>query len=174
MILFSVIQTEMGWLGIAGESGVLDALVLPGLDRYEISARMQADLGRTLFYTDADFSGEADRLRAYFAGERVNFRCAVRGIGTTEFDHEVWDGARRIPYGETWTYGELAAMIGHPGAARAVGSALGRNPVPVVVPCHRIIRSDGGLGGFSAGIHWKISLLALEGSPVEQGNRTRG
>jgi methylated-DNA-[protein]-cysteine S-methyltransferase len=82
--------------------------------------------------------------------------------GAGEFDRRVWGAAREIGYGETDTYGGIAARIGRPGAARAVGQALGRNPIPVIVPCHRVLRADGSIGGFSAGLDWKVKLLEME------------
>ena len=82
--------------------------------------------------------------------------------GGTPFERRVWDALREIPYGETTSYGALAARIGEPGAARAVGRANGRNPIPVIVPCHRVIGADGSLTGFGGGIACKRALLDLE------------
>ncbi|MGA0326576.1 MAG: methylated-DNA--[protein]-cysteine S-methyltransferase [Limisphaerales bacterium] len=82
----------------------------------------------------------------------------------TGFQQAVWRALMQIPYGATQTYGELALRIGKPGASRAVGTACGRNPVPVLVPCHRVVASGGKLGGFSAGLSWKRTLLNLEAS----------
>lgn len=104
-------------------------------------------------------------LRRYFAGETVDFsRYAVDWSPYTPFERSVLEAARAIPYGETRTYGEIAARIGKPGAARAVGQALGRNRTCIVVPCHRVVAANGGLGGFTGGLHWKRDLLALEGA----------
>ena len=86
-------------------------------------------------------------LREYFAGERVGFSVALKLRGT-EFQRGVWEALRRIPFGETRSYGDLARELGRPGAARAVGQANARNPVPIVVPCHRVVAADGGLGGY--------------------------
>ncbi len=103
------------------------------------------------------------RLRAYYDGNRVEFTDGLDFADATPFQREVWEAARLIPYGETRSYGWLAGKIGRPHAARAVGQALGRNPFPVIVPCHRVLASDGGPGGFSGGIEMKKFLLALEG-----------
>lgn len=86
-------------------------------------------------------------LREYFAGERGEFAVPVRP-GGTEFQRAVWDALRRIPCGRTRSYGELAREVGRPGASRAVGQANARNPVPILVPCHRVVAADGGLGGY--------------------------
>lgn len=82
--------------------------------------------------------------------------------GGTEFQRRVWEAARTIPYGTVVSYGELADMAGYEGASRAVGNAMGANPVPIIVPCHRVVHSDRSIGGFSSGLHWKRYLLELE------------
>ncbi|MXW00917.1 MAG: methylated-DNA--[protein]-cysteine S-methyltransferase [Holophagales bacterium] len=105
---------------------------------------------------------EAKRqIREYFAGERQDFDLPLSPHGTA-FQRRVWTELRRIPFGETISYGELAARIGKPTASRAVGAANGRNPLPVVVPCHRVIGSDGRLTGFGGGLPTKQALLDLE------------
>jgi methylated-DNA-[protein]-cysteine S-methyltransferase len=104
------------------------------------------------------------KLRAWARGEPVSFDEVALDLDSTAFERAVWDETRRIPAGETRTYGQIARTIGKPGAARAVGAALGRNPVPVIVPCHRVVASDGSLCGFSApgGIELKKRMLRLE------------
>jgi methylated-DNA-[protein]-cysteine S-methyltransferase len=102
------------------------------------------------------------QLREYFDGVRQRFDLALNPTGT-EFQKRVWLGLTAIRYGEVCNYGELARRIGKPGAARAVGQANGANPIPIVVPCHRVIASDGSIGGYSGGTGIKHRLLALEG-----------
>jgi O-6-methylguanine DNA methyltransferase len=102
-------------------------------------------------------------LDAYFSGERVEFRFSVHFIFGTKFQVKVWKAVRKIPYGETRTYKQVAADIGKPRAYRAVGNALRKNPVILFVPCHRVIRSDRSLGGFGYGLEVKGRLLELEG-----------
>ena len=104
----------------------------------------------------------ADQLREYFAGKRRTFDLDVDLTGTTEFQRAVLTAVRDVAYGETITYGELAEELGRSGGARAVGGALGENPVPVVIPCHRVVRADGGAGGYTAGVGYKEQLLELE------------
>jgi methylated-DNA-[protein]-cysteine S-methyltransferase len=113
-------------------------------------------------------------LEEYFAGGRTAFDLVIDLHGVSDWDRLVLDGARRLAYGEVTSYGALARAIGRPRAARAVGGALGRNPVPVVIPCHRILAANGTLGGYGGGGHAphevmldvKRWLLALEGAPV--------
>jgi methylated-DNA-[protein]-cysteine S-methyltransferase len=106
-----------------------------------------------------DFAKELD---AYFAGNLKAFKQKVRFAVGTPFQHKVWLALKKIPPGSTRSYKWIAAHVGRPKAARAAGSALGRNPLPIILPCHRIIASDGTLGGFSGGLKTKEFLLRLE------------
>jgi methylated-DNA-[protein]-cysteine S-methyltransferase len=107
----------------------------------------------------------ARQLAEHFAGERTSFDLPLAPPGTA-FQHRVWDELRRVPYGTTVTYGQIAARLGDPRCVRAVGLANGRNPIAVVVPCHRVIGSDGKLRGYAGGIQRKQRLLALESSSL--------
>ena len=112
---------------------------------------------------DAPRTAEVRRqLAEYFAGERREFDLALAPQGTP-FERAVWGELLKIPFGETRTYGEIAETLGRPGAARAVGRANSANPIPIVVPCHRVIGSDGSLTGFGGGLDAKSRLLELEG-----------
>ncbi|MFQ5890587.1 MAG: methylated-DNA--[protein]-cysteine S-methyltransferase [Gemmatimonadota bacterium] len=114
---------------------------------------------------DPNALGEAEReLREYFAGQRACFDLPVDLSSLSEFEQRVLEAARRIPPGEVVCYSELARRIGKPKAARAVGNALGHNPVAIVVPCHRIVRRDGSLGGYGGGVEYKKRLLTIEGA----------
>ncbi len=103
----------------------------------------------------------ASQLDAYFAGDLRDFDVPLDMRGTP-FQRRVWEELRNIPYGEPWSYGQVAAAIGRPSASRAVGSANGSNPVSIIVPCHRVIGSSGKLVGYGGGLHRKDALLALE------------
>jgi methylated-DNA-[protein]-cysteine S-methyltransferase len=103
----------------------------------------------------------ASQLDEYFVGERTDFDVPMELDGTP-FQREVWTELSRIPYGETISYGELARRVGRPSAPRAVGQANGRNPIPVIVPCHRVLASNG-IGGYGGGLKVKRQLLAVEG-----------
>lgn len=101
------------------------------------------------------------QLRSYFAGDLQTFDVVLRPSGTP-FQLRVWDQLSRIPYGETISYGELARRVGSPNAFRAVGQANGRNPISIIVPCHRVIGADGGIAGYGGGVDRKRFLLDLE------------
>ncbi len=101
-------------------------------------------------------------LSSYFNGQKVNFKSILDLSIGTEFQRKVWEKVSEIPYGEQRTYKWIAYEIGNPHAVRAVGNAVGKNPAPPIIPCHRVIRSDGNLGGFSSGIALKKWLLKLE------------
>ena len=107
----------------------------------------------------------ATQLSEYFAGSRRKFQVPLDLQGTP-FQVQVWQTLQKIPFGHAVSYAEEARMLGKPTAARAVGSANGRNPVPIIVPCHRVVAADGTLGGYSAGLPMKRKLLALEGVSV--------
>lgn len=154
-------RTKMGWIGILASERGLVATTLPrptaeavcqelgSVKKAERSNRSLADL--------------AERLKAYFSGKKVEFSDRLDLSGATPFQKQVWQAARLIPYGETRSYLWVAQKIGKPGAARAVGQALGKNPLPIIVPCHRVIATGGGLGGFTGGLEMKRRLLKLEG-----------
>ena len=112
---------------------------------------------------DKPFREVTRQLKAYFAGSLKEFDLPLSPEGT-EFQLKVWKTLRTIPYGKTWSYGELARRIRRPLASRAVGAANGQNPIPVIVPCHRVIGADGSLTGFGGGLPIKQKLLALEGA----------
>lgn len=110
---------------------------------------------------DTALPGVREQLEAYFAGELQEFDVALAVAGTA-FQSAVWAALRAVPYGATCTYAELAAAVGRPTAVRAVGAANGRNPVCIVVPCHRVVGADGSLTGYAGGLDRKRRLLALE------------
>jgi methylated-DNA-[protein]-cysteine S-methyltransferase len=162
LLRWDVIDSPLGALFIAASErglchvdfGVGQADFLSGLD----------PLARTEQNTPA-LARYAEQLQAYFAGERTGFDVELDLSQLTPFQLSVLQAARRIPAGSVWTYGQVARSIGKPKASRAVGQALGRNPVPIVIPCHRVVASDGSLGGYSGGggLDSKRWLLHLEG-----------
>lgn len=126
-------------------------------------ARMQ---GVRVYRDAAKVRAYAAQLREYFAGERREFDLPVDLPGLSPFSRQVLQATAAIPFGRLVTYREIAMEIGQPGATRAVGNALGRNPVPIVIPCHRVVRSGGAIGGYGGGLAIKWRLLEIEGSSL--------
>ena len=118
---------------------------------------------------DSAFRAVRSQLQAFFAGELRVFNLPLRMAGTP-FQRLVWQGLLTIPFGATTSYAELAGRVGHPGSARAVGAANGRNPIAIVVPCHRVIGADGTLTGYGGGLDRKLWLLEHEASALGQQN----
>ena len=108
-----------------------------------------------------------EQLGEYFTQGRRRFNANLDLSGATPFQRRIYERLRKIPKGRVVSYGDLADELGEPGAARAVGQAVGANPLPIVIPCHRVVRSDGRLGGFSGGLQRKVVLLGLEGVYVD-------
>lgn len=148
------IETQWGAFGARFSTRGLCQLTPPGWAAGGVSDEAAPDV--------AGVTELAVQLRRYLAGLRVDFTVPVDLSGATPFQQRVWQTLRRLPYGGTTTYGELAVFIGRPRAARAVGQACGANPVPLVVPCHRVLAAGGRLGGWSGVPGWKERLLALE------------
>ncbi|MFI2433170.1 methylated-DNA--[protein]-cysteine S-methyltransferase [Streptomyces sp. NPDC018693] len=150
----NVIDSPYGPLTLVADDGVLCGL-------YMTEQRHRPPEETFGARDDRPFGPAMDQLRAYFAGELKEFTLELRLYGTP-FQRSVWDRLRAIPYGETRTYGELADALGNPAASRAVGLANGKNPIGVIVPCHRVIGAGGGLTGYGGGLHRKQRLLDFE------------
>jgi O-6-methylguanine DNA methyltransferase len=160
----ATLPTAFGNLRLYGTPRGLLAVALPGEDRAALERRLGRALGPVAFVEDAAALGPAlDQLAAYFAGERRAFDLALDPQGTP-FQRAVWAAVAAVPYGETRTYGEIAREIGRPAATRAVGAANGANPLPPIVPCHRLVGADGTLTGYGGGLPMKRALLVLEGA----------
>jgi methylated-DNA-[protein]-cysteine S-methyltransferase len=158
---YTCIKSSFGWVGIASSVYGLIRVVFGKSSKSEAEAYLLNWIKAT--ESDSGLSEAIELLTQYFNGERVDFALNLDLRAGTDFQQAVWEATRKIPYGEVRSYGFLAKEIGKPKAARAVGSALGANPLPIIVPCHRVLRSDGGLGGYSGGLCWKPKLLAMEG-----------
>ncbi len=162
---YTVFKTDSGWVAMlvspagivrltpaySSEKGALEILQLKQEDTRASCER---------------FGASVNRIQDYYSGKPVAFPDKLDLSGGTEFQQKVWNSCRTIPYGETRSYGWIAQHIGRPEASRAVGNALGKNPVTVIIPCHRVIASDGGIGGFTGGLPAKRRLMKLEGIRV--------
>jgi methylated-DNA-[protein]-cysteine S-methyltransferase len=146
------LETPIGRLVLESDGDFLIGVWLPNERRR--ARRDSGDVPPVLKET-------ATQLEEYFAGERTSFDVPMELDGT-DFQREVWTELTRIPYGETISYGELARRVGRPSGPRAVGQANGRNPIPIIVPCHRVVASNG-IGGYGGGLKVKRALLAVEG-----------
>lgn len=151
---FRVIDSPIGPLTIAGRDGAVTHLYM--------DEQSHPPASRHTWCADpAAFEDVVDQLHDYFAGTRQTFDVQLE-LGGTDFQRQVWQALCDIPYGETRSYGQIAESIGRPGASRAVGLANGRNPVSIVVPCHRVIGASGDLTGYGGGLDRKRALLELE------------
>lgn len=175
-----VFQTKYGWIAISSTSKGLCFLVLPEADdalaKQKIITALDMKYGKVIeseeiihkdeYYSDSEgrylLKKAREELTSYFDGKKLEFTVPVDMEGYTQFQKNVWNEVCRIPYGYTCNYGYIARQIGKPKASRAVGQALKKNPVLIIIPCHRVISSDRKIGGFSGGIQWKKKLLDLE------------
>lgn len=154
-IQFRTVDSSVGLLTLAGRDGrlmhlrMVDQTYEPSHDGWESD--------------DNAFPEAVEQLESYFAGELFDFDLELDMVGTP-FQRKVWTALLTIPYGETRSYGEIAAQIGSPGAFRAVGLANGHNPIGIIVPCHRVIGANGSLTGYGGGLDRKRTLLAMEKS----------
>jgi methylated-DNA-[protein]-cysteine S-methyltransferase len=164
---FAVFETAIGACGIVWNERGVRGLHLPERDASAVRDRLRRRFPDSHEANPPSAVRDViDQVTALLRGERVDLRTVSLDMsGVSEFERDVYDAAREIPPGATLTYGEIARRIGRPAAARDVGVALGRNPFPIVVPCHRVVAANGKTGGFSAvgGVKTKLKLLAIEG-----------
>jgi methylated-DNA-[protein]-cysteine S-methyltransferase len=151
------VTSPIGPLTIVAEDGLITGLYMDA-QRHAPAAESLGVPGEP---ADEPFATAAAQLSAYFDGKLTDFDLPLAPVGT-EFQRKVWAGLRAIPYGQTVSYGELARRVGNPAAIRAVGLANGRNPIAIVVPCHRVIGADGSLTGYGGGLDRKRFLLTHE------------
>jgi methylated-DNA-[protein]-cysteine S-methyltransferase len=162
-LFYTIFKTPAGWMGLAGSVQGLRRVVLPQPTETKTAALLLEN-PHDAAPSAENFKDLTKRLQAYFSGKKAAFPDKLDYGDTTPFQQSIWEAARKIPYGQTHTYSWVAAQAGKPHAARAAGQALGRNPLPIIVPCHRVTLTGGGLGGFSApgGTKTKEFLLKLE------------
>jgi len=159
---YSYLESPIGTLLIAGDEGTIQRIEFPEKGKARRAEAGWVESGR------GPVAEAMRQLREYFAGRRSEFDLPLAPLGT-EFQRAVWGRLREIPYGSTISYGELARRMGNPKASRAVGAANGSNPIPIVIPCHRVIGANGKLTGFGGGLPTKEALLALEARQLRLG-----
>ena len=163
-LYFRIFRTRLGWCAVGGGSAGIAAVILPMKTRTRAEKCLRQIWGSAI-RKDKSLLALAERhIQQYFAGQRKSFDLPISLAGRRPFERAVYAATRRIPYGRTATYAAIARKVGNPRAARAVGRAMARNPVPLLIPCHRVLGSDGGLCGFTSegGLQLKQKLLALE------------
>ena len=175
---YAVFSTRLGWMVVAGSPRGIAGVALPA---YDLGATLDA-LCVKIRVSPAEmrevqpraFGSLPDRLAAYMSGEKVDFTDRLDRSGWTDFRSRIWDATSRIPYGQTRSYSWVAATAGQPTACRAAGQALHHNPVPLLVPCHRVIGAGGELTGFGSALALKQQLLSMEsGAHSTSGNPVR-
>jgi methylated-DNA-[protein]-cysteine S-methyltransferase len=169
MTRYTIFRTKWGYFGLAGSESGLLRTCLPLADPEKVKTRLL--IGLQAARCDKDlFQTAQERITAYFEGAYVNFDKDIPILldGFSRFARSVLTACRDVRFGRTISYGELAAKAGSPKAARAIGGVMARNPLPLIIPCHRVVRSDGKIGGFSAagGVKLKKRMLELEGKAV--------
>jgi len=163
-----VFKTQWGWMGVSETTRGIDVVVLPKVSRRAVLLELQLSETDLLEGRSSARLREAQaQLTSYLNGERRSFDLPLDLSQGTSFQRKVWKTLRRISYGRLRSYQWVALRLGGRQYARAVGNAVGANPMPIVIPCHRIVAQDASLGGFSGGLPAKRKLLTLEGSLAE-------
>ena len=172
---YTVLETTWGWIGVVEGSRGVKKVVLLVPEQHELVERVRQEFPGAV-RTPAGSKRVEKEFKDYFAGEAVSFTAQLDWTGHSPFEVAVWRAAKTIPRGSTKTYRWLSNQIKRPKAQRAVGGALGKNPFPLIIPCHRVVRSDRSLGGFSApgGTAVKRRLLELEGVGFDDKGRVVG
>ena len=160
---YRIIDTALGYVGISATEKGVYAVTLPCDTGEEAVISLGEKPGNSDLYPEL-LPDLVERITNYFNGEKVSFPDELDLSSASEFQKKVWPAARLITYGETRSYLWVATQAGNSRASRATGGALGRNPLPIIIPCHRVIAGNGGMGGFTGGIEMKMRLLALESS----------
>ncbi len=161
-IHYTVLPTPLGLTGIAGSAKGLIKIILKLPSESYFKRYLEKLYACDCLIDPPRFENVVKQLNLYFSGQLKNFSCDLDLNLGTAFQQTVWRQLCSIPYGETQSYRTLARTIGHPQAFRAVGNANGKNPLPLIVPCHRVIRDNGELGGYTGGLSIKKFLLDLE------------
>jgi methylated-DNA-[protein]-cysteine S-methyltransferase len=164
---FTVFNTPLGWMALLASPNGITSLTLPYPT--EKAAAEAISTGKEAMRAGKDCFLEAiSQIQQYMSGKPVKFTMELDLSAGTAFQQQVWSCCRNIPYGKTRSYSWIAHQVGKPSAARAVGNALNKNPIPIIIPCHRVIAADGSIGGYGGGLSVKRELLALEDITVKE------
>ena len=168
----NIFKTPFGWAGVAASEEGVTRIALPKKEKKSVERELERE--KMQYSARSPVLNKAVKLlQKYFSGECVSFDLPLDLRYYTPFQQAVWKAASEIPCGETRSYSWIAKRIKNPRAVRAVGQALGANPIPIIIPCHRVISSSGGMGGYSGGIGMKEKLLDLENKHATLPQRTR-
>ncbi len=167
-VMACIFRTRWGWMGVSGTTKGIDAVVLPKASRQAVLSELGLPSAELLEGRTSPRLREAQaQLTGYLAGTRRSFDLSLDLSRGTSFQQKVWRTLRRVSYGRLRSYQWVAVRVGGRQYARAVGNAVGANPMPIMIPCHRIVAQDTSLGGFSGGLPTKRKLLTLEGTLAE-------
>lgn len=165
---YTIFPVAIGWTGLVSTADGIFASVLPHRTRADAETALLSRVPFRPQYSPEHFASLQQQIEAFFGGERTEFECKIDWSWATPFQQKVLQAVRSIPAGSVISYGEAAYLAGRPGGARAAGRALAGNMIPMIIPCHRVIRKGGKLGGFTgAGLDLKAHLLKLEGINIE-------
>jgi len=165
-LYYSTFKSPVGEILATRTEKGLNFITFPKSRWHRFLAALRKDESITLKKDEKRFSSLKKDLKSYFSGKKVSFRQPLDLSGGTTFQKKVWKAMQRIPPGQTKSYSWLARQAGGKNKARAAGAACGANPIPIIVPCHRVVRSDGGLGGYAGGLGVKRKLLSMEKAAI--------
>lgn len=163
---YTIFKSPIGEILATRTERGLNFMTFPKNRWQRFFSALKKDENIVLIRDDRKFSKLGNNLKAYFSGRKVQFEGEFDLRGGTDFQKKVWRAMQKIPFGQTRSYGWLARQVGGKNKARAVGATCGSNPLPIVIPCHRVLREDGGLGGYGGGLGIKRKLLKIEGVNV--------
>jgi len=165
-IYYNTFKSPVGEILVTRTEKGLNFVSFPKSTWEKFLSALSKDKNISLLKDEKKFSALKKDLKMYFSGKKANFKEKLDLKGGTAFQKRVWEAMLRIPFGQTRSYGWLAQQVGGKNKARAVGTACGANPIPIIVPCHRVIREDGSLGGYGGGLGMKRKLLEIEGVKI--------
>jgi methylated-DNA-[protein]-cysteine S-methyltransferase len=163
MYKYSIFETPLGYMGAVSSAEGLHMVILPKRKAEEVKRALEEHYTEDLLRDEKGMEKIKQKIKGYLEGKVRSFKEKMDVSGITPFEMKVWDTVIGIPYGEVRSYAWVAGKVGAPRKGRAVGQALKRNRLPVVIPCHRVINKTGDLGGFSDGVEMKRKLLNIEG-----------